>query len=106
MATYDKNDQVRVTATFTTGGTADDPTDSDGSWADGIYESVNVYQKKPDGTTTNLETSINRLSTGKYYVDVTLDQVGTHTVKFEGTSGVVGTETVAIEVEKSVFDHS
>ena len=108
MAKYDKGDVVRVTGSFWASDPSvlTDPTDSDGSWADGIYESVNVYQKKPDGTTTNLETSINRLSTGKYYVDVTLDQVGTHTVKFEGTSGVVGTETVAIEVEKSVFDHS
>ena len=79
MAKYDKGDVVRVTGSFWSNDPAvlTDPTDSDGSWADGVYESVNVYQRKPDGTTTNLESSINRLSTGKYYVDVTLDQVGT-----------------------------
>ena len=45
MATYDKNDQVRVTATFTTGGTADDPTDNE--------DDVTITWNKPDGTNTS-----------------------------------------------------
>ena len=43
MAKYDKGDVVRVTGSFWSNDPAvlTDPTDEDGSWADGVYESVN-----------------------------------------------------------------
>ena len=38
--------------------------------------------------------------------DVTLDQIGTHTIKFVGSGSVVAAEVIQLEVTKSVFDHS
>ena len=62
-------------------------------------------QKKPSGADTAL-TVIGGSSTGIYYVDVDLDQVGTHTVKIESTDVVIASETIGLEVGKSVFDHA
>ena len=92
MATYDKGDRVRVTATFKTAGTAT-ATTSAGT------------QRKPDGTDTPL-TVVGGSGTGIYYVDVDLDQIGTHTVKVASTDVVIASETVELEVTKSIFDHS
>lgn len=91
MTTYDTGDQVRVTATFTSSGT-------------NTAATTGATQRKPDGTTTTL--SVANDATGIYYSDVSLDQVGVHTVKFAGTSGVIATEVVELEVAKNVFDHS
>ena len=92
MATYDKGDQVRVTATFKTAGT-------------GVATTATATQKKPSGADTAL-TDIGGSGTGIYYVDVDLDQVGVHTVKIESTDVVIASETIGLEVGKSVFDHS
>jgi len=92
MATYDKGDRVRVTATFKTAGTNTNTT-STGT------------QRKPDGTNTSL-TVLSGSSTGIYYVDVDLDQIGTHTVKIASDDVVIASETIGLEVAKSVFDHS
>ena len=43
-------------------------------------------------------------STGVYYVDVTLNEVGVHTIKFQGDEGVIAASIVELEVQPSVFD--
>ena len=59
MATYDKNDRVRVTATFKSGGT---PT----------VTTTSATQRRPNGTDALL-TVQGGSGTGIYYVDVLLD---------------------------------
>ena len=96
MATYDVGDKVRVTATFTQGGTGTDPF------------TIVATHRKPDGTDTDVTSSVDDGETpdGIYDLDVTLDQVGTHTIRFKGTEGVIAAEVIELEVAKSVFDHS
>jgi hypothetical protein len=91
MATYDKDDRVRVTATFTSGGT------------DANTDAVATH-RKPDTTDTTLSTT--NSATGIYYANVDLDQIGTHTIKFTGTTPVKAMEVVELKVGKSVFDHA
>jgi len=93
MATYDNGDRVRVTATFTSGGTGTNP---DGG--------VVATHRKPDGSSPTV--TANSSGAGVYYSDVTLDQVGVHTIKFAGSGSVVAVEVVELEVVKNVFDHS
>jgi len=93
MATYDKGDRVRVTATFTSNGTGTNP---DGG--------VVTTHRKPDGTNTDISETAN--GDGEYVADITLDQIGTHTVKFVGSGSVTAAEVIELEVTKSVFDHS
>ena len=93
MATYDKGDRVRVTATFTSNSTGTNP---DGG--------VVTTHRKPDGTDTDVSESAS--GSGVYVADVTLDQIGTHTIKFVGSGSVVAAEVIQLEVTKSVFDHS
>lgn len=97
MATYDVDDEVRVTATFTTDGAVADPT--------GDASGVSVTWRKPSGG-TDATPSASKASTGVYYVDLVLTEVGTHTIKFKGTAGVIAAEVIQLEVTKSVFDHS
>jgi hypothetical protein len=92
MATYDTGDQVRVTATFTSGGIGTNPS------------TIVTTHRKPDGTDTDVSESAS--GSGVYTADVTLDQVGVHTIKFAGTGAVIATEVVELEVAKNVFDHS
>ena len=67
MAVYDKGDQVRVTATFTSNGVAADPTDN--------ADDVTVTWRKPSGGTDATPTAT-RSATCIYYVDLTLEEVG------------------------------
>jgi len=92
MATYDKGDQVRVTATFKTAGTLTATTSA-------------ATQRKPDGTdvTPAIQTGS---GTGIYYIDIDLDQIGTHTVRILSDDVVVAAETIELVVAKSIFDHS
>jgi len=92
MATYDKGDRIRVTATYKTAGT-------------GVATTSTATQKKPSGTDTSLSV-ISGSSTGIYYVDVDLDEIGTHTIKIASTDVVIASETIELEVAKSIFDHS
>jgi hypothetical protein len=92
MATYDKGDRVRVTATFKTAGT---PTGT----------TATCSQRKPSGT-NSAPSVITGSSTGIYYVDIDLDQIGTHTVKITSDDIVIATETIEFLVTKSIFDHS
>ena len=93
MATYDKGDRVRVTATFTSNSTGTNP---DGG--------VVTTHRKPDGTDTDVSETAS--GSGVYVADVTLDQIGTHTIKFVGSEGIIAAETVELEVTKSGFDHA
>ena len=92
MATYDKNDRVRVTATFKTAGT-------------NVATSATCTQKKPSGTDVNPAVQ-DGSGAGIYFVDVDLDQIGTHTIKIASTDVVIAAETIELEVIKSVFDHA
>ena len=94
MATYDKGDQVRVTATFKTAGTATATTSA-------------CTHRQPDGTNINPAPTVTSGSgTGIYYADISLNQIGTHTIKFVSTDVVVAAETIELVVTKSIFDHS
>ena len=95
MATYDKGDQVRVTATFTSNSVNTDPTDN--------ANDVTVTWRKPSGGTDATPTAT-KSATGIYYVDLTLAEVGTHTVRFTGDEGVITAGIVELEVQPSVFD--
>jgi hypothetical protein len=92
MATYDNGDRVRVTATFKSAGT-------------GVATTATCTQKKPNGVDST-PTVIGGSGTGIYYVDIDLDQIGTHTIKIASTDVVIAAETIELEVVKSIFDHS
>ncbi len=106
MAAYDKGDKVRLTATFTSGGVAADPTD--------LADDVEVTWRRPSrtnpdtggGAIGDATPTATKSATGVYYVDINLDEIGTHTVRFKGLEGVVAAEIAEIEVGKSVFDHA
>ena len=94
MATYDKGDQVRVTATFKTAGTLTDTT-------------ATALHRLPDGTNKSPNPTVEDGSDdGIYYVDIQLDQIGTHTIKIASTDDVIASETIDLVVKKSIFDHS
>ena len=94
MPIYDKGDRVRVTATFTSSGSATDPT--------ATADDVTVTWRKPSGGTDATPTAT-RSGTGVYYVDLTLTEAGVHTDRFTGNEGVIAAEIVELEVAKSVF---
>ena len=94
MATYDKGDQVRVTATFKTAGTATATTST-------------CTHRQPDGTDINPAPTVTSGSgTGIYFADISLNQIGTHTIKFVSSDVVVAAETIELVVAKSIFDPS
>jgi hypothetical protein len=92
MATYDKGDRVRVTATFKTAGT-------------NVATTATCTQKKPSGADI-APTVQGGSGTGIYFVDIDLDQIGIHTIKIASTDEVIAAEVIELEVVKSVFDHS
>lgn len=76
---YDKGDQVRLTGTFTVGGTATDPT------------TVTLKVKDPSGnvdTYTYALSQIAKSSTGVYYKDLSLDEAGYWYYQWAGTGAV------------------
>ena len=94
MATYDKGDQVRVTATFKTAGTATATTST-------------CTHRQPDGINIDpAPTVTSGSSAGIYYADISLDQIGTHTIKSASTDVVIAAETIELVVAKSIFDHA
>ena len=94
MATYDKGDQVRVTATFKTAGTATATTST-------------CTHRQPDGTDINPAPTVTPGSgDGIYFADISLNQIGTHAIKFVSSDVVVAAETIELVVKKSIFDHS
>ena len=100
MATYDVGDQVRVTAIFKTAGTG----------VAIVADATACTHRLPDGTNYAPAPTITKGSgdadSGIYYVDISLDQVGTHTIKIASTEQVIASETIELVVAKSIFDHS
>ena len=64
---------------------------------------MTVTWRKPSGGTDATPTA-NKSSTGVYYVDFTLEEIGIHSIRFQGTEGVIASEVVELEVGASVFD--
>ena len=100
MATYDVGDQVRVTATFKTAGTGVAIVDA----------ATACTHRQPDGTnyapTPTITKGSGAADSGIYFVDISLDQVGTHTIKITSTEEIIASETIELVVTKSIFDHS
>ena len=97
MATYDKGDQVRITATFKTAGT-------------GVATVATATHRLPDGNDRSPAPTVTKGSgaadSGIYYADISLEQIGTHTIKIASADVVVAAETIELVVAKSIFDHS
>jgi len=100
MATYDKGDQVRITAAFKTAGTG----------VAIVASATTCTHRQPDGTNINPNPTITKgsgdVDSGIYYADISLDQIGTHTIKITSTEQVIASETIELVVAKSIFDHS
>lgn len=93
--TYDIGDLVRVSATFSQGGTATDPS------------TVTARYRDPSGTTTTLvygaDEALTRDSEGVYHTDVDANRAGIWWYRFESTgSGQAATEG-AFRVRASMF---
>jgi hypothetical protein len=77
MATYDRGDLVRLTATFTVSSVATDPT------------SVVLYVRSPTGTLTTLTYGVDgavvKVSTGVYRYDYSASAVGNVTFRWAST---------------------
>lgn len=85
--TYQLGDEPHLTASFTSGGVAADPT------------TVTATVRKPDGTTTNYTVAAGQIvkdSVGNYHLDIAADTAGRWSYKFAGTGAV-------IDVEQGVF---
>ena len=83
---YDINDRVRLSVTFTVSSTATDPT------------TVTLKVQDPSGneaTYTYALAQVTRDDTGDYHYDLTLDEAGAWSYRWEGT----GTVTAAYEGE-------
>jgi hypothetical protein len=91
---YDIGDKVRISCAFTSAGVATDPT------------AIVCKVKKPDGTITTATyalSQVSKASTGNYYYDFTIDQVGSHWYRFAGTGTVVAAAEGEFLVRKSEF---
>jgi|TARA_B110001454_G_scaffold109631_1_gene103003 hypothetical protein len=101
MPIYDKGDQVRITATFTSDSVNTDPTDN--------ADDVLVTWRRPSGRDTNgvadqdATPTPTKTATGIYFVDLTLDEEGVHTIRVKGLEGVVAADIVELQVANSVF---
>jgi len=90
MNTYDVGDRIRLTAAFTSGGVAADPT------------TVTVRVKDPSGNTasyvygTDLE--VVKDGTGNYHMDVTIDEAGIWGFRWASTGVVVTAEEKSFRI--------
>lgn len=84
MATYDRGDLVRLTATFQTGGVAADPT------------AVYLYIRSATGGLTTLQygvdAAITKVSTGVYRYDYSASAAGNVTYRWAGTGAAQAAE--------------
>jgi hypothetical protein len=103
IASYDLGDRARLgnhSSNASTGaitdvnGDAVDPTD------------ITMVVTEPDGTATtytfNGTPPLSKENTGRYYVDVTLDQAGLWSYRLAWTGAAVGAEEAQLHVRKSV----
>lgn len=80
---YDEGDLARISAAFTVAGTATDPT------------TVTLKVRDPSGNTDTYTYAlglVTKSSTGNYYKDITLDEVGRWYYRWAGTGTVVSQE--------------
>ncbi len=92
--TYDKEDLIRLTGNFTVSSAFTDPT------------AVTLLIFDPDratGTYTFAAGDITKLSTGKYYMDVSLDKVGRWDYRYEGTGTVQAASDGVLLVRRTDF---
>ena len=78
--TYDKNDRLRLWGLFQVAGVDTDPT------------TITLKIKTPAAVTTTYTYALGEITksaTGRYYRDVTLDQVGVWYYRFEGAGAVI-----------------
>lgn len=101
MPIYDKGDQVRITATFTSDSVNTDPTDD--------AADVQVRHRRPSRKDVNgvagqdTYPTATKTATGVYFADILLDEEGVHTVRVKGLEGVVAADIVELQVAHSVF---
>ena len=101
MPIYDKGEQVRITATFTSDSGNTDPTDD--------AADVQVRHRRPSRRDVNgvaaqdTYPTATKTATGIYFVDLLLDEEGVHTVRVKGLEGVVAADIVELQVARSVF---
>ena len=92
---FDKNDKPRLKAQFVSlGGALNDPS------------AVTFKHKDPSGnaaTLTHAAGQITRESTGIYYLDLALDEVGTWYFRAEGTGTPQIAAEIAFEVRTTQF---
>ena len=91
MNSHDKGDQVRLSVAFTdASGTAGNPT------------TVTLKYRKPDGTVTTVAMgSLTNPSTGTFYADVTVDQAGLWSYRFESSGTFIGADESSFRVRSS-----
>jgi hypothetical protein len=93
--TYDKGDTVRLSSAFTSDGVPADPTDAI------------LKIKKPDGTIETYKYSlaeVTKESTGNYYRDVLMSQIGQLWYHWEGTGAIVTAGESYVVIRPSEFD--
>lgn len=91
--TYDKNDLIRLTGTFTVSSVATDPT------------TISLAVKGPSGTTDTYTYALGQVTksaTGIYYKDVTLDECGIWRYKWSGTGACQAVGEGWLEVRENL----
>lgn len=94
MNVYDIGDVARVSATFTVGGTATDPT------------AITAKVQAPDLTETSYVygvASVVRSSAGAYYLDIPCAAAGRYRVRWVGTGAAAAAEEASFTVRASNF---
>lgn len=92
--TYDINDRVRLSVTFTVSSTPTDPT------------TVTLKVEDPSGneaTYTYALAQVTRDDTGDYHYDLTLDEAGSWAYRWEGTGTVTAAYEATMFVKASRF---
>jgi hypothetical protein len=94
MSSYDRGDLIRITATFTVGGVATDPT------------AVYLYLRAPDGTLTTLQygvdASLTKTATGAYRYDYSATARGDVYYRWAGTGAAQAAEQGTFFVQDDV----
>ncbi len=91
---YDVGDKIRISCTFTSGGTPTDPT------------TVTVKVKEPGGTVTTGTLALGQVvkdDIGDYHYDFTIDEAGRHWYRFEGAGALVASAETDFMVRASEF---
>ena len=91
---YDKNDLVRLSATFTVASVATDPT------------AISLKVQDPSGNETTYTYALAQVTkdgTGLYHYDLTIDETGYWYYRWEGTGAVVSAAEAHLLVRRTEF---